>query len=84
MKSSREKLLNMSLGVAIAFLASGILTLFSGERGWLKLFTWAVFFTASLSPFFYAKNSNLNCFLFSRSKREADIGVGSYGNKALV
>ena len=69
MKNSRRTLINITTVLVGAFLASGVFALVSGERGWLKFIAWAIFFAAILSPFFYAKDSDWNCFLFSRSKK---------------
>ena len=69
MKESRRTLTNVIIVVVMALLASGVFALVSGERGWLKFISWAIFFAAILSPFSYAKDSGLNCFAFSRSKK---------------
>ena len=69
MKNSRRRLINITTVLVTALLAPVVSALLSGERGWLKLISWAIFFAAILSPFFYAKDSDWNCFFFSRSKK---------------
>jgi hypothetical protein len=69
MNNSRQLLINISIVLVGAILASGIYLLLSGERGWIKLVAWIIFFAAIQSPFVLSKNST--CSLLARLKKRS-------------
>lgn len=71
MKNSRQLLINISIVLAGAILASGIFFLLSGERGWVKFFAWVIFFASIQSPFFFTKNSNMSCSFLARWRKRS-------------
>ncbi|HEX5734412.1 MAG TPA: hypothetical protein VF131_16370 [Blastocatellia bacterium] len=71
LNNSRQLLINISVVLVGAMLASGIFLLLSGERGWVKFAAWVIFFTAIQSPFFLTKSSDQSCSILARLKRRS-------------
>lgn len=70
MKNPRQLMINISVVLVGAILASGIYLLLSGDRGWVKFAAWVIFFVAIQSPFFLTKNADQSCSILARLKRK--------------